>query len=99
MNKTFTQETRIKIYEKYWHKCANSEADGCKINEGLSIHHLIHNTKPNQKKYGDLLQSQENGLLLCQQCHNNQSTFGWIQTLAKSVEDTFNKKINEHSKK
>lgn len=89
--KTFSQETREKIWKKYWHKCANSNEDSCLINKGLSIHHLIHNTKPNQKKYGDLLQSEANGLLLCQHCHNNQSTFDWIQALAKKLQGDWDK--------
>ncbi len=92
---TFDQDTREKIYKKYWHKCANSQEDGCLINQGLSIHHIVYNTKPNQKKYGDKLQSEENGLLLCQHCHNNQTRFKWIQDL----ENTLKNKWNEYNQK
>jgi len=84
--KTFDQSTRENIWKKYWNKCANSAHEKCLINKGLSIHHLVHNTKPNQKKYGDKLQSEANGILLCQQCHNDQATFSWIQEQAKLLE-------------
>lgn len=82
---TFNQETREKIYKKFWNKCANSEEPKCLINQGLSIHHIVYNTIPNQKKYGSKLQSVENGLLLCQHCHNNQASFEWIQELENKL--------------
>lgn len=93
---TFNQETRQNIYEKYWHKCANSADEKCLINKGLSIHHLIHNTKPNQKKYGDRLQSEANGLLLCQHCHTNQACFTWIQEQALALKTEWDNEIESN---
>jgi len=71
--KTFSHETREYIWLKYNRKCANYNDPKCLIDKGLSIHHIIHNTKINQKLYGDWLQSKENGILLCQHCHTNYS--------------------------
>lgn len=83
--KTFSRKTRERIYKKYNWQCANFKADNCKLREGLSIHHVVHNTKVNEKLYGDKLQNEENGVLLCQQCHNNYSTIVWIEVLRQTL--------------
>jgi 5-methylcytosine-specific restriction endonuclease McrA len=71
--KTFDLPTRELIWSRYRRKCANYDDPKCLIDQALSIHHVIHNTKVNQKLYGDWLQSAENGILLCQHCHTNYS--------------------------
>ena len=68
MKPTFGIETRIKIILERGKKC-----EVCGKTAGLSFHHIIHNTKMNRKTYGDKIQSEENAMLLCENCHSNYS--------------------------
>jgi len=69
MNKP-TVYTRERVYFKAGHRC-QCGCEKCGMTEGLQIHHRIPNTKPNQRKYGKWLQSEENLVLLCVYCHMN----------------------------
>jgi len=69
---TFSHKTKEEILKKFKHTCAFSTlkfVDKCKKNQGLSIHHIIHNTTANRKIYGPFLQSITNAVLLCENCH------------------------------
>lgn len=50
----------------------------------MSIHHVVANTILNRKLYGDKIQSVENGVYVCQKCHDNHSL--WDKELRKSLE-------------
>jgi hypothetical protein len=41
------------------------------MNKATSVHHMLHDTKPNRKKYPLLIDSVFNGIPLCQQCHQD----------------------------
>lgn len=85
MNKTFSRDTRERIYKKYNWQCANYKHPKCKNKTGLSIHHIIHNTKMNERIYGeDKIQSEENGILLCEYCHTH---FGQFNEMRKGLEE------------
>jgi len=63
-NQSFSLETRAFILKRDKKKCVNCGA------KATSIHHLIHNTVMNRRIYGnDKIQSAENGVCVCQQCH------------------------------
>lgn len=67
---TFSHDTKQEIMNKFKHRCAFSTfEEKCKKTEGLSIHHIIHNTVYNRKIYGPFLQSIKNAVLLCENCH------------------------------
>jgi len=67
---TFSHETKEEILKKFKHICPfHSFEEKCKKREGLSIHHIIHNTTANRKIYGPFLQSITNAVLLCENCH------------------------------
>ena len=72
--KTFSKETKAKILYKWGYRCACQCSNKC---DGSvhSIHHLVENTTANRKKYGDRIQSEENGVPLSQYCHSNCVTF------------------------
>lgn len=79
---TFSDDTRESIWDKYHHVCGNPE---CQDRTALSIHHIVHNTDSNKLKYGDLIQSQENGILLCYKCHSNHTSIQFIQDLQEKL--------------
>jgi hypothetical protein len=84
--KSFNEKVRKRIFEKYHYVCANNNEPKCLYSQGLSIHHIIANTEMNAKLYGDeFLQSDNNGLLLCNYCHDHVGEILWIQELKKSL--------------
>ena len=65
---TFDESTRLDIVSKYAGRCVNCRKPA------TEIHHLIANTKLNVRLYGqDKIQSAENGVCVCHQCHNKHS--------------------------
>jgi hypothetical protein len=67
---TFSPETRKEILIERRKRC-----EVCGEKQGLTFHHIIHNTKTNRKIYGDKLQSKENCMLLCIKHHSNYSLY------------------------
>lgn len=71
---TFPLEVRESVFQKNCFQCENSLHAKCLGNVGLSIHHIISNTKLNARLYGDkFLQSEDNAMLLCYYCHDHQA--------------------------
>jgi 5-methylcytosine-specific restriction endonuclease McrA len=86
-SETFDEERRKEIWIFYRRKCAN-----CREKNGLSIHHLVANTKPNRKKYGnEKIQSIENGILCCQGCHDNWTL--WALEMRKKLQEQWQVQI------
>lgn len=54
---------------------------------GIEVHHIIPNTKLNKKLYGDQLESMENLVLVCKNCHNNHSL--WDKPLRNRLKSVF----------
>lgn len=57
-------ETRKQVIQRDRGLCVNCRKPA------TEIHHLIHNTKLNVKLYGDKIQSMENLVCVCKDCHN-----------------------------
>lgn len=80
---TFSEETRKAIFIRDNKQCVNCGEDN---KFKLSFHHLIHNTIVNRKIYGDeRIQSEENGVTACQQCHANYTT--WDRALVAALKE------------
>mgnify|MGYP003736088307 CR=1 FL=1 len=79
---TFSLGIREAIY-KYSH--GYCQIPGC-INKATEMHHILPNTKGNQKKFPLFLQSPFNALFLCKKCHENYSTFPWLKITEKQAE-------------
>lgn len=78
---TFSHKTKEEILKKFKHTCAFSTfEEKCKKREGLSIHHIIHNTTANRKIYGKFLQSITNAVLLCENCHKPSVLLNHLRT-------------------
>jgi 5-methylcytosine-specific restriction endonuclease McrA len=63
---SFSHTTRAEILERDAYGCVV-----CGTNEMLQVHHYVPNTKLNSKLYGKLIQSAENGVLVCFKHHAN----------------------------
>ena len=75
---TFDWQVRTSVAGRQSHKCymecnkhVLGDNKGCFKKEGLEFHHLVENTIPNRKKYGKLIQGEENCVMLCNYCHTN----------------------------
>jgi len=92
INKTFSTEVRERIYKRAGCQCENYKDPKCMGNVGLSIHHIIHNTKTNNNHYGEEnIQSEENGILLCDWCHNHYSMINLSEEKRKELEKRWKK--------
>ena len=69
MNKGFSQEVQLMIAEAQRGYC---KTKGChkRIH---SIHHQLHDTSYNRKKFPLFINSPMNGIGLCEKCHTNKS--------------------------
>ena len=77
---TFSNLTRIEIYKRDNGKCINcGESEYWK----LEIHHIIANTKLNRKLYGNFIQSKDNGVIVCKNCHFKHSL--WDRDLREKI--------------
>lgn len=93
--KSFPEKIRKIIFERQGYICGNSSHEKCLYNKGLSIHHIIANTELNAKLYGDdFLQSAENGIVLCDWCHNHQAELNFLKKKKESLILKLNKKTN-----
>lgn len=87
--KTFSDEVREEKLKKANYQCENFQEEKCHGMVGLTFHHIIPNTKPNQKKYGKKLQSKENCCVLCLYCHDNYSSIDWLKEKKKKLEESW----------
>lgn len=55
----------------------------------MEHHHLLANTKLNAKLYGDLIQSAENGVYVCQPCHIKHAL--WDKPLVRELKEKYGK--------
>lgn len=82
----FSPNTRKEIYKRDHNQCTNHTNDKCKVDVGLTIHHIVHNTILNRKLYGNKnIQSAENGVVLCIQCHTNYSLIPFVNKKRKEL--------------
>lgn len=80
---TFSEEIRKEIFRRDGEKCVNCEEKNKFL---LSFHHLIHNTKVERRNYGnERVQSAENGVTVCQQCHSNYTL--WDRARVKTLRE------------
>lgn len=80
---TFSQEVRDLILNAYNYYCC---VDGC-VNRAEEIHHALHNTKLNQKKYPLFIQSIFNARPICKSCHERYSQFkGQLEVTEKQAD-------------
>ena len=63
--KTFSAKTRAMVFTASHGYC---EYDGCH-NKATEFHHMLPNTKVNQKLYPNFLQSPMNCMAICNDCH------------------------------
>lgn len=81
---TFSKDVREAIIKKCSGVCLNCG----KRKYRMEIHHIVPNTKLNVKLYGnDNIQSEINGVLVCQPCHFNHAL--WDKQLKKAVLEVF----------
>src|SRR5690606_16976355 len=84
---TFSPEVKEAIIKRDGNKCI------CKCEKcdgyGHSIDHLVKNTKANRKKYGNLLQSKQNGNLMSEYCHRNCISTEEMNTKRKWLTEKF----------
>ena len=88
----FSDDTKLDVLDraKWICECGTKECadDPVTTEDVFDFHHKIPNTKVNQKRYGEKLQSKENAALLRRKCHLN----GKILTrLRKETEETWGK--------
>ena len=89
--KTFSNEIKERIWNKYHFLCANLNHKKCLKNKGLSIHHIIANKNVNASIYGDdKLQSEENGILLCNWCHDHHREIDIVIKKEKELKEKWN---------
>lgn len=67
--KTFSKTVREYMWSRAQYTCEGKAMRGCLLVQGLSLHHIIANTKVNNALYGQKLQSSWNAVLLCAHCH------------------------------
>jgi len=80
---TFSAETRKQIKAKSGGTCYNCRTLGYR----MEYHHLLANTKLNAKLYGDLIQSVENGVYVCQPCHIKHAL--WDKPLVRELKEKY----------
>lgn len=89
---TFSKETRIKIFLKFNGRCGQ-----CGSKQALEIHHLIHNTIPNRKKYGDeRVQGEDNGYVCCKKHHDNYSL--WDGEFRNKLKNKWDEELSQERK-
>jgi len=72
MKTTFSREVREQVYEEQNWQCGLYTVNEFCTRRGDSIHHIIENTIPHRRKYGNKrIQSRENAVFLCTECHTN----------------------------
>ena len=77
---TFSVETRRKIKAKSFGFCYNCR----QLHPRMEHHHLLANTKLNEKLYGrEVIQSVENGVYVCQPCHTKHTL--WDKPLVREL--------------
>ncbi len=84
MIETFSKETKILIYEAQNGYC---DMPGC-VEQIHSMHHKLHNTVYNRKRFPLFIHSVFNAIGLCYKCHKNKShLFIITQMMAEVYED------------
>lgn len=79
---TFSQEIREGLFNAFHGFCSIPDCH----NQALEMHHVLPNTKRNQKKFPLFLQSPFNCCPICKSCHEKYSIFEWLKITEKQAE-------------
>ena len=87
---TFSREVRNAVLIKQGWKCCQ-----CDEYRGLTFHHIIINSKLNQRLYGELLQTRDNCRAVCSTHHQNRT---WDIPIKRELQMKFKFELMKENK-